>query len=81
MNRLSAAKRTSVVAALVEGCSIRATVRMTGVAKNTVVNLIRELGAVCSKYQDQTVRNVKARRVQCDAIWLVVGAKEKEYQR
>ena len=77
MNRLSAAKRTSVVAALVEGCNIRATVRMTGVAKNTVVNLIRELGAVCSKYQDQTVRNVKARLVQCDEIWLVVGAKEK----
>ena len=77
MNRLSTAKRTAVVAAMVEGCSIRATVRMTGVAKNTVVKLIRELGAVCSKYQDQTIRNVKARRVQCDEIWSFVGSKEK----
>ena len=77
MNRLSTAKQTAVVAALVEGCSIRATVRMTGVAKNTVVKLIRELGAVCSKYQDQTIRNVKARRVQCDEIWSFVGSKEK----
>ena len=45
MNRLSTAKRAAVVAALVEGCSIRATVRMTGVAKNTIVKLLVELGA------------------------------------
>ena len=70
-------KRIAVVAALCEGNSIRATVRMTGVAKNTVVKLIRELGAVCSKYQYKTIRSVKARRVQCDEIWSFVGAKEK----
>jgi len=44
MNRLTTAKRVAVVAALVEGCSIRATVRMTGVAKNTIVKLLAELG-------------------------------------
>jgi transposase-like protein len=35
MNKLSNAERARVVAALVEGNSIRATVRMTGAAKNT----------------------------------------------
>ena len=34
MNKLSTDKRCAVVSALVEGCSIRSTVRMTAVAKN-----------------------------------------------
>jgi IS1 family transposase len=77
MNRLNTAERARVVASLVEGNSIRATVRMTGIAKNTIVKLIGELGAACSKYQDETIRNVRSRRVQCDEIWSFVGSKEK----
>ena len=63
--------------ARVEGCSIRATVRMTGVAKNTIVKLLVELGAACSHYQDETIRNLRCKRIQCDEIWSFVGAKEK----
>lgn len=77
MNRLTTAKRVAVVSALVESCSIRATVRMTGVAKNTVVKLLVELGAACTKYQDQTLRNLPCRRLQCDEIWSFVGGKDK----
>lgn len=77
MNRLSTSERARVVASLVEGNSIRATVRMTGVAKNTIVKLLGELGAACSKYQDETIRNVSSKRVQCDEIWSFVGAKQK----
>ena len=77
MNRLSTADRARVVASLVEGNSIRATVRMTGIAKNTVAKLVAELGAACSKFQDETIRNVRTLRVQCDEIWSFVGAKEK----
>ncbi len=77
MNRLSTAERARVVARLVEGNSIRATVRMTGVAKNTIVKLLTDLGAACSKYQDETIRNVRSRGVQCDEIWSFVGAKQK----
>ncbi|MQA30284.1 MAG: DDE-type integrase/transposase/recombinase [Luteitalea sp.] len=77
MNRLSTADRTRVVASLVEGNSIRATVRMTGVAKNTVAKLLVDLGAACSKYQDETIRGVRSQRVQCDEIWAFVGAKAK----
>ncbi|HEY8651393.1 MAG TPA: DDE-type integrase/transposase/recombinase [Chthoniobacterales bacterium] len=67
----------AVVAALVEGNSIRATVRMTGVAKNTVVKLLCDLGRACSDYQDKTFVNLKCERIQCDEIWSFVGAKEK----
>ena len=77
MNRLSTAKRTAVVAALCEGMSIRATVRMTGVAKNTVAKLFVDLGAACTKYQDETLRNLPCRRIQCDEIWSFVGQKDK----
>jgi IS1 family transposase len=77
MNRLSTAKRSAVVAAFVEGCSIRSTVRMTGVAKNTVVKLLVELAAACSRHQDETLRNLPCKRLQCDEIWSFVGAKDK----
>ena len=77
MNRLSTADRARVVASLVEGNSVRATVRMTGVAKNTIAKLLVDLGAACSRYQDETIRNVRSRRVQCDEIWSFIGAKAK----
>lgn len=77
MNRLTTAKRVAVVKALVEGCSIRATVRLTGVAKNTIVKLLADLGAACTRYQDEALRNLPCRRIQCDEIWSFVGAKDK----
>jgi len=77
MNRLNDAKRVQVVAALVEGNSIRATVRMTGVAKNTIVKLLIQLGAACSEYQDRVFRNLKLKRIQCDEIWSFIYAKQK----
>ena len=48
MNKLSAEKRAQVVGCLVEGMSIRATVRATGVAKNTITKLLVDLGDACS---------------------------------
>jgi IS1 family transposase len=66
-----------VVRALVEGCSIRATVRMTGVAKNTVAKLLVDLGAAGTAYQSKTLVNLPCKRLQCDEIWSYVGAKDK----
>jgi IS1 family transposase len=77
MNKLDAAKRTQIVAALVEGCSIRSTVRMTGASKNTIAKLLVELGAACSEYLNKTLVNLNAKRIQCDEIWQYVGAKQK----
>lgn len=77
MNRLTIADRARVVAALVEGNSIRSTVRMTGVAKNTVAKLLLELGSACAAYHDEYVRDVRVRRLQCDEIWSFVGCKKK----
>jgi len=77
MNRLTTEKRAAVVAALVEGNSIRATCRMTGVAKNTVTKLLTDLGTVCSIYQDEVMRDLPCQRVQADEIWSFCYAKAK----
>src|SRR5712692_4926057 len=77
MNRLSQEQRVQVIAALVEGNSIRATVRMIGVAKNTVIKLLAEIGQACAEYQDKTLRNLPCKRIQCDEIWSFCYAKQK----
>jgi IS1 family transposase len=77
MNTLKPERQVAVIRSLVEGNSIRATVRMTGVAKNTIVKLLVELGQVCSAFQDAALRNLNCKYVQCDEIWAFVGAKEK----
>ncbi len=77
MNKLSTEQRIRVINCLVEGNSIRATVRMTGVAKNTVVKLLADVGRACSIYQDKAFRNLSCKRIQCDEVWSFVGAKER----
>ena len=77
MNKLDTIKRAQIVAALVEGNSIRATVRMTGVAKNTIAKLLVELGTACSDYMNKNLVNLPCKRIQADEIWSFFYAKEK----
>lgn len=77
MNRLNAASRARIITALVEGCSLRSTSRMTGVAINTVVKLAVDAGAACSDYQDRAMRNLNCQRVQIDECWAFCYAKAK----
>jgi IS1 family transposase len=77
MNRLDKSKQAQVVRCLVEGNSIRATVRMTGLAKNTIASLLLNLGRVCEAYQDEHLRNLPSRRIQCDEMWGFIGSKQK----
>jgi IS1 family transposase len=77
MNKLSTEGRKQIVAALVEGNSLRAISRMTGASRNTLNKLLIDLGTACSAYQDKALRNLKCKRVQCDEIWSFVGCKEK----
>ena len=76
-NNLSMAKQIAVISALVEGCSIRSTSRMTGVAKGTILSLLERVGAACAGFQNVAVRNVHAKRVQVDEIWSFCYAKQK----
>ncbi len=77
MNKLNKEKRCAIVRALVEGCSIRSTVRMTGVSKNTVTKLLVDLGQVCSEHQDIAFRKLPCKRLQLDEIWSFCYSKAK----
>jgi IS1 family transposase len=77
MKKLSNADRVRIVKAMVEGCSIRAIVRMTGFSKNTITKLLVDLGTVCADYHDQHVRGINAKRIQADEIWSFIGKKQK----
>lgn len=80
MNRLSTEDRAKVVAALVEGNSLRATSRITGIARMTVEKLLRDLGAACQQFHDETVRNLNTKHVQADEIWAFCYAKRRTVQ-
>jgi IS1 family transposase len=77
MNRLTDDKRAQVISCLIEGCSIRSTVRMTGVAMKTVMRVLVEVGEVCADYQDNVFRNLRTRRLQLDEMWAWIYCKEK----
>ena len=77
MNKLSLNDRVAVVRALVEGNSLRATSRITGIAYNTVLKLLVDVGEACEKFHNETVKDIPSRKVQCDEIWSFVYCKDK----
>jgi IS1 family transposase len=77
-NVLSTAKRVRIVAALIEGMSVRATARMVDVSKDTVSKLNLELGEACMRHMDETLRELPCKRLQVDEIWGFCYAKQEK---
>src|ERR1700704_5891846 len=77
MNKLPVAKRVQILSMLVEGSSLRSISRVCGVSINTVTKLLVDAGIVCATFHDEMVRDVAAKRVQCDEIWSFAYAKNK----
>ena len=77
MNRLDTKRRAQILNCLVEGVSIRATSRLTGADKKTILRLLARAGEACLAYQDRTLRNLPCKRVQCDEIWAFCYCKDK----
>ena len=77
MNRLSIETRAQIIGLLVEGMSMRAVTRITGVSINTVTKLLEDVGMACNFYQAQTLVNLPCKAVQCDEIWAFCGKKQK----
>ncbi len=77
MNKLSIERKVQVIKTLCEGNSIRSTARITDTAINTVVKLLREVGAACLEYQDKAMHGLPCKHIQCDEIWSFVYSKDK----
>ena len=76
MNRLSLARRTKIIGALVEGNSIRSTERMTDTHRDTIMRLMVEVGTGCERLMDEEMRDLTCKRLQVDEIWAYVGKKQ-----
>src|SRR5437899_9655412 len=77
MNKLPTSKRVQVLSMLCEGSSMRSISRVADVSINTVTKLLADAGEACEAVHDETVRGVKAKRVQCDEIWSFCYAKQR----
>jgi IS1 family transposase len=80
MNKLSRDKRVHIISLLVEGMSLRAITRITGVSINTVTKLLVDAGKACSEYQSLVFRNLTCRRIQVDEIWAFCYAKQRNVE-
>lgn len=77
MNKLNLDRQAQIIKVLCEGNSLRSTARITDCSINTVVKLLREVGAACLAYQDKTMRNLHCNKLQVDEIWSFVYSKDK----
>ena len=76
-NALSRSKQVAVVNALVEGCSIRATERMTDVNRETIGTLLLRVGEGCANLLDETMVDLPCKRLELDELWAFVGKKQR----
>ena len=80
MNTLSIEERARIIRTLVDGNSLRATTRITGLSYNAVKKLLTDVGQACQKFHDENVVNVASKRVQCDEIWSFIQCKDKNVE-
>ncbi len=76
-NVLAKDKQIAVISALAEGSSIRSIERITGINRNTIMNLGVRVGRGCAALMDAKMRNLQCRYLQLDEIWGFIGKKER----
>lgn len=79
--RLDMDKALTVLQHLVEGVGVRATMRLTGVNRTTILDLLIQVGDQCEALLAERVQSLPVRDVQCDEVWGYVWCKEKTRAR
>lgn len=77
MNFLPRDKQISAISALCEGVSIRATERLTGVNRGTIMSLGVRVGMGCAALHDSLIRDVHVSRLELDEAWSYVAKKQR----
>src|SRR5262245_42086868 len=76
-NGLKLEKQVAVIAALVEGASVRSIERMTGVHRDTILRLMVRAAKSAAAYSDRTLRDLECRRLELDEIWAYVAKQQR----
>ncbi len=76
-NHLRTETKLAVLAALVEGCSVRSTERLTGVHRDTICRLLVRVGDGCEAILDDRMVNLSCKRLELDELWSFVGKKQR----
>ena len=79
--RLDLDKALTVLKLLLEGMSIRATMRVTGVNRNTILDLLALMGDRCEKLLERRIQDMPVNDVEVDEVWGFVAMKERQRAR
>ncbi len=81
MNALSFERQTRIIGALCEGCSIRATERLTNTHRDTVMNVSVRVGQGCERLHDRMMRDLQVAAIELDEQWDFIGKKQKRIKQ
>jgi len=77
MNILPGDNQIAVLSALTEGCSIRATERLTSIHRDTIMRLGVRVGDGCAALHDRLMRDLHVNLLEFDEVWSFIGKKQK----
>ena len=77
MNVLPFDKQVAIIAALTEGCSIRATERLTDTHRDTIMRLGLRVGQACAQLHDRHMHSLHVNRIEIDEVWSYVGKRQR----
>ncbi len=76
MNILPFDRQVQAIAALTEGCSIRATERLTDIHRDTIMRLGVRVGEGCARLHDGVMRDLQVPILEFDEIWSFCAKKQ-----
>src|SRR5260370_34108224 len=76
-SRLAEGKALAVLSHLIEGCSVRSTERLTGVHRDTILNLLTIAGRKSEALMLDRIQGLKVSEVECDELWSWIAMKNK----
>ena len=80
MNILPFEKQVSAIAALCEGNSIRATERLIGAHRDTIMRLGLRIGQGCGRLHDAFFHDLQISVIELDELWAYIGKKQARVQ-
>jgi IS1 family transposase len=81
MNILTRDKQIDAISALTEGCSIRATERLTSIHRDTIMRLGVRVGEGCAALHNEMMQFVQVNRLELDELWSYAGKKQKRVKQ